>query len=113
CLMPNHFHLIVHCDEARLAEFMKILDGRYTQWINRRLGRDGPLLRGRYRSRLIDTPEYLVTALRYVHRNPVDIDPEASLSSYRWSSHARYLSDAPAPPWLDTEHVMNMLAGRE
>lgn len=112
CLMPNHYHLVLHCPEAGLAQSMKIIDGQYTQLTNRRLGRDGPLMRGRYHSRNIDTPEYLVAAVRYVHRNPRDIEPPVQLSNYRWSSHAIYLGDAPEPSWFDSGSVMNMLASR-
>ena len=50
CLMSNHFHLLVQSREGRLAAGMQFLSGRFTRMINVRVGRDGPLFRGRYAS---------------------------------------------------------------
>jgi REP element-mobilizing transposase RayT len=42
CLMPNHFHLLLHCPLGGLSEYMQRLGSIYSRRINRRLGGDGP-----------------------------------------------------------------------
>ena len=64
CLMTNHFHLLLRSLEGRLAPGIQYLLGRFTRLINIRLGRDGPLFRGRYASVLIQSDAHLVQACR-------------------------------------------------
>jgi len=45
--------------------------GVYTQRFNRRHECDGTLFRGRYKSILIEADSYLLTLVRYIHRNPI------------------------------------------
>jgi REP element-mobilizing transposase RayT len=50
CLLDNHFHLLLCSESGRLSDAMRFLGGRFTQRINYREGRDGPLFRGRFTS---------------------------------------------------------------
>src|SRR5690606_6704455 len=86
CLMTNHYHLLLHCPDGRLSDFMHHLSSQYTRLVNADLGRDGPLFRGRFRSLPIESEQYLAAVGRYIHRNPLDIRPPVVLSQYRWSS---------------------------
>lgn len=101
CLMPNHFHLLLHCPDAGLSEFMQHLSAEYTRYLNARLDRDGPLFRGRFHSLLIDSERYLHSAGRYIHRNPLDLRPAVDLHRYRWSSLRNYCADVASPAWLN------------
>ncbi len=100
CLMPNHYHLLLHCPEGGLSAFMQLLGARYTRSVNDRLGRDGPIFRGRFRSIVIDSDSYLAAAGRYIHRNPIDLRPHVDLAGYRWSSYRCYLHPPARPSWL-------------
>lgn len=100
CLMSNHFHLLVHCPSGGLSEYMQRLSSEYTRHHNRRVGRDGPLFRGRFLSLPIESDSYLHSAGRYIHRNPLDIRPPVKLAEYRWSSLRNYSDSVVAPPWL-------------
>lgn len=71
CLMPNHYHLLVHTPNANLSRFMRHVNGVYTQRFNRKNSKDGPLFRGRYRALVVDADEYLLQLVRYIHLNPV------------------------------------------
>lgn len=73
CLMTNHFHLLVHCPNGGLSDFMHDVTATFTRHVNDRLGRDGPLVRGRFRSFIVDSDAYVLCATRYIHRNPLDI----------------------------------------
>ena len=107
CLMDNHFHLLWHCPDGRLSDAMQRLGSLYTRHVNDRLGRDGALFRGRFHSRLITDDAHLVAAVRYIHRNALDVQGVASARDYRWSSHRAYLDLRTPPPWLCTDHVFD------
>jgi len=106
CLMTNHYHLVLRCPDGGLSDAMQRLSGVFTRHLNDRLGRDGPVFRGRFTSRLITTPEYEVTAVRYVHRNALDLPGVTLVDEYRWSSHRAYLGHRQPVPWLDTKRVL-------
>jgi putative transposase len=105
CLMGNHFHLLVEDSQGLLARSMRHIIGLHTQRFNAREGRDGPLFRGRFRSRLVQHERYLAELVRYIHMNPVDAKLVEHAGDYRWSSHGHYLRSE-APPWLLTDEVM-------
>ena len=102
CLMDNHFHLLLRCPRGNLSDALQHVMSRFVRTINHRGGRDGPLVRGRFRSRLITTPGHQFHALRYIHRNPLDVVGVRSVDQYRWSSHRTYLGLRPTPDWLFT-----------
>ena len=107
CLMDNHFHLLVHCPGAGLSDAMQRLGSLYTRHVNDRLGRDGPLFRGRFHSRLIVDERQLVATVRYIHRNALDLPGVRSAKEYRWSSHRTYLGLRSKPAWLCTSPVLD------
>ncbi|MFT4216374.1 MAG: transposase [Micropruina sp.] len=92
CLMTNHVHLVVRTAHEPLATVMKRLGVRYAGWFNRKYGRVGHLFQDRFRSRPVDTDEYLLTLLRYVWANPVEAGLADRAESYRWSSR-RHLDE--------------------
>lgn len=111
CLMPNHFHLIVCCPDGGLSDFVRHATAVYTRHLNDRVGRDGPLFRGRFHSLAIDTDDYLLAAIRYVHRNPLALLGVGRVDRYRWSSHRTYLGVRPRPSWMRTDFVLDMFDG--
>lgn len=110
-LMTNHFHLLVFDPDGDLPEFMRLLCARYAQAYNDRTGRSGPLFTGRYGSTPIIDDQHLLTAARYVERNPLDFVPAGSLAAYRHSSLGVYLGVRPAPAWLRTGVLLAMMEG--
>jgi REP element-mobilizing transposase RayT len=109
CLMGNHYHLLVHCPHGGLSTFMQQLSSSYTRIINERLGRDGPLFRGRFHSVPVQSDTQIARTAAYIHRNPIDLVPEAALSAYRWSSYGVYLGRRAAPPWLTRTTIDELL----
>jgi REP element-mobilizing transposase RayT len=71
CLMDNHFHLVVETPDANLSKAMRQLNGVYTQAFNRRHGRIGNVLQGRFKAILVDQDRYLLELCRNVAPNPV------------------------------------------
>ena len=74
CLMPNHYHLLIHQKNRNdLTGFMRSLMTRYTQYFNKKHKRKGPLYEGRYKAVIIETDEQLWHLTRYIHRNPLGL----------------------------------------
>jgi putative transposase len=90
CLMPNHFHFIIHlrCEDfsARMSSFQK----SYTQAINRARQRVGPLFQGRFRAEHVDREEYLTHLSRYIHLNPVAAGLVRKPADWEYSSYREY-----------------------
>jgi len=109
CLLDNHFHLLLLSRSGRLSHAMRFLGGRFTQRINYRDGRDGPLFRGRFTSVAVESDAHLMQASRYIHRNPVEAGLVAEPWQWPWSSADAYLGLTRTPTWLHTEAILEML----
>jgi putative transposase len=89
CLMPNHYHLLVHLKADDLSQrVMQPLSVSYTKAINKQQARVGPLFQGPFQAIAVDQDPYLLHLSRYIHWNPVAAGlverPEAWVfSSYR------------------------------
>ncbi len=109
CLMDNHYHLLLHTPEGRLSDGLQYVDGRHAQRFNTRHGVDGPLFKGRFLSKVIDSERYLAAALTYIHRNPIEAGITNDLERYRWSSYPAFVGLAKRAEWLTPEGLQ--LAG--
>jgi putative transposase len=88
CLMSNHVHLLVTpSNEAACARFMKGVNQRYTQYVNRVHERSGTLWEGRYRSSVVFSARYVLACYRYIELNPVRAGLVRHPANYPWSSH--------------------------
>ncbi len=112
-LMSNHYHLLIHTPEGKLSRAMRHLNGVYTQIYNKRSRTDGPLFRGRYKSLLVDSDEYLLELVRYIHLNPVEARLCVHPRGHAWTSHLAYLNGAKRPEWLRTEEVLSRFSAEE
>lgn len=102
-LMPNHFHLLVRSPAGTLSRAMKALVALYTQRVNALNGWDGPVFRGRFKSRLVQDDSYLRHLVAYIHLNPVRAHLVARPDEPCWTSHRAHVGLEPRPEWLHTE----------
>ncbi|MFP5489001.1 MAG: transposase [Acidimicrobiia bacterium] len=112
-LMSNHYHLVLECPDGGLADAMHVLGSVFVRHVNERAGRDGPLFKDRYYAKGVQTDDYLVRLVNYVHRNPLAIVSEEQLLGYRWSSLRIYSGDRRRPDWLRTDLVSGLYGGVE
>ncbi len=104
CLMPNHFHLLIHQKTARsIDKFMKSLLTRYVIYFNKRNSRTGPLFQGIYKAILVQEEPYLLHLSRYIHLNPSEYTLPLT-SAY--SSYANYLG-LQNTPWIKTDLILS------
>lgn len=105
CLMGNHYHLLVETPEGNLVAGMRRLNGVYTQAFNRRHGRVGHVLQGRYKSILVDKDAYLLELARYIVLNAVRAGMVERAEDWPWSSYRATAGLTDAPPWLAAEAI--------
>jgi hypothetical protein len=129
--MPNHYHLQIETPRLNLSEVMRWLNISYAVWFNRKTGRSGPLLQGRFKAVVHDPAEAGWTIHEYIHLNPVRVrdfgssrsdhegpGPEQiaemvkELEEFRWSSYRAYAGYVTPPKWLCTEEVLAWVPGR-
>jgi len=95
---------------ANLHRFMQELDGRYSQYYNRRCARVGPLFQGRYKAIVVQGEDYGTRVGRYIHMNPVKASLAGRPEGYRWSSYGVYVGKEKARI-VDTGFLLGFYAG--
>lgn len=108
CLMSNHVHLFIHEKEAGdIKKIMHQILTKYVGWFNLKYERDGALISNRYKSEPIESEEYYMNLLRYIHQNPVKAGIVKSISSYTWSSYCNYINNS---GFTDTDEFLGMFS---
>ena len=116
CLMPNHFHFMVRVKrENMVLGFVKKKKGlnlqgledlgglsnvisqqfsnlfnAYTKAYNKKYNRKGSLFIPNFRRKLIDSDEYFVRLISYIHNNPVHHGFAKNLDDWPFSSWHAY-----------------------
>lgn len=109
CLMPNHFHILVHEKvENGISVFMhKVMTG-YTMYFNKKYKRSGSLFSGTFKAQHVYKEEHLKYLFAYIHLNPVKLidskwkknsitdkkKAEVYLHQYKYSSYIDYSAQA-------------------
>ena len=104
CLMPNHFHLVVrpHGD-GDLSRWMQWLMTTHVRRYLKHYGHSGHVWQGRFKAFAIQDDEHLVTAVRYVERNPLRAGLVPAAQDWPWSSLGATRDKLEVSPRLATE----------
>ncbi|MFZ5366298.1 MAG: transposase [Patescibacteria group bacterium] len=117
CLMPNHFHLLIkQLTKEAMAEFIRALSNSYIRYFNEKYERIGPLFQGTYKAVLVETEPYLLHLTRYIHLNPIELEPGEVkpgtrfnlgeiLERYSYSSYGEYLGKRKTV-WIHSEEIL-------
>lgn len=103
-ILTTHFHLLVRSPCGRLSSAMQRILNAYTRWFNMRRRRDGPLFRGRFVNRLVESDAYWWAVVRYIDRNPVQAGLCTHPVQYPHGSAWHY-GRRKGPPWLRRDLV--------
>jgi putative transposase len=96
CLMSNHTHMVVRCDEiGSLSRFAHFLQRRYAYYYCKAYRWAEQVFRSRYMSIPIESDAYLLECGRYIERNPLDAGLVQGPDDYKQSSYAFYAHGAP------------------
>jgi REP element-mobilizing transposase RayT len=93
CLMNNHVHLLFKVQKEPLEKIMGNIATKYACWFNVKYQRIGHLFQGRFKSEPVEDEQYLLTALRYIHQNPVKAGLCQTADGYQYSSYHEYVGD--------------------
>ena len=108
CLMPNHVHLLMRPTVHPLARLMQHVNSAYCGWFNRRHGRVGHVLQGRYKAQIVEGGLSSMRVLRYVMLNPVAAGLVARAADWRWSSFRQAAGMDSTPTFLTLGDVWQM-----
>lgn len=107
CLMDNHYHLLTRTNEKKISDALQYLQSQYAQFYNKNMDREGQLFRGRYKSILVDSDEYLLQLSKYIHLNPTAANMVKSPGDHEWSSYGFYINQNTTPEWLSTQFILD------
>jgi REP element-mobilizing transposase RayT len=72
CLMPNHYHLILKQNEnGSISRFIQTACNAYVQAFNKMEGHSGTIFQGAVKGIAVESDEYLIQLILYIHNNPV------------------------------------------
>ena len=107
CFMENHVHLLFNLELANISVLMRNVQSRYASYFNLKYDRVGHLFQSRFDSVAIQDERQLLSVVRYIHRNPLDLGV-MDLEEYQWSSYREYLGK---PFFSSTDFVLELLGG--
>jgi len=87
CLLPNHYHFLLRQKaDNGIEKFMHKLSTSHTKYYNTKYDRSGSLFQGTYKSKHVDTNEYLIWLAAYVNLNDKvhSYDSKSNLISSSW-----------------------------
>lgn len=106
CLMDNHYHLLIETGTPSLSKGMKLLNGSYTQYLNRKQRRVGHVFQGRFKAILVQKDAYLLELARYIVLNPVRAQMVRHSKDWPWSSYRATAGYGTAEPCLTTDWLL-------
>lgn len=93
CLMSNHFHILVKVmSQDFIQQGLRPFIIAYIRSVNNEQNRVGPLFQGQYQSNLIDSDDYLLECVQYIHLNPVKAGLVRTPQEWEYSSYRSYFS---------------------
>ncbi|MDX6401806.1 MAG: REP-associated tyrosine transposase [Gaiellaceae bacterium] len=111
CAMTTHYHLLVETAHGVLPVAMQRLNQRYARAYNARYGRRGHAFAERYLCVPVLSDEQLLTAYRYVVRNPVEAGLCARPGEWTWSSYATAIGSGDRFAFTDAAFMVSCCDG--
>lgn len=111
CLMTTHYHLILNVEDNALAPAMKRLNWHYARAVNARIGGRGHVVGGRYFSTQVSDTDHLLTAFKYVVRNPVEAGMCRAPEDWQWSSYPGTIGLTPGFRFVDASLIIRSVVG--
>ena len=126
-IMPNHYHLLVkEIRDNGITDFIRRCNTAIAKYINTKKERRGPLFESNFKSKNVDSNDYLLHLSVYIHLNPLDFlsnkdwrenkinnwqEEKKKLLNYRWSSLKNYFNPS---SMSDVDEInKNILSGTE
>jgi putative transposase len=111
CLLTTHYHLLLETGDGVLPVAMQRLNQRYARAYNARYGRRGHAFSERYLCVPVVSDEQLLTAYRYVVRNPVEAGLCVRPSEWTWSSYPAAIGQGDRFAFADADFMVRCCDG--
>lgn len=98
-VLSTHFHILARSPSGAMPQALHHIQLSYTRYFNRRRKRDGPLARGRYTSRLVDSVTYRRVLVAYIDDNATSAGIAPQPDAYAFGSCRAYVWGG-GPSWL-------------
>lgn len=110
CLMSNHPPLLLETPAPNLPRGMELLNGVYTQPLNRHPKRYGHVLQGRFKSILVEKEPHLLEVARYIVLNPVRAKMVRSVRDWSRSSYRATSGQTEVPAFPEVDWILSSSA---
>ncbi len=108
--MDNHVHLLINEGSDEIGRIMKRINISYAYYFNKKYVRTGHLFQDRFKSEGIEKDAYLLSAVRYIHNNPVKAGIVKKIEEYKWSSYSIYAETKNQNNSIDKRFVLEMFS---
>ncbi|MEG6586786.1 transposase [Dendrosporobacter sp. 1207_IL3150] len=113
CVMDNHVHMVIQEVLQPLEIYMKRIGVTYAAYYNKKHNRIGHVFQDRFLSKAIEDDAYLISAIRYIHKNPFGSELSPT-PNYLWSSYPSYLGYNEAFPFLpEMEDILGQFSSNK
>lgn len=93
-LMPNHFHLLFELNtEISLSQLLRNVQLSYAKYYSLKYKKRGSVFESRFKAKRIDSKEYLLKVVHYIHQNPLVAGLVRMVDEWRWSSYWSYIGE--------------------
>ena len=90
-IMDNHAHLVIESNGLiNISKIMQAITLSYSQKFRHKHNYTGYVWQGRFKSNVIETDNYILDCLNYIHNNPVRAKIVNDVRDYIWSSYQFY-----------------------
>ena len=107
-IMPDHYHMLIkERKENGIINFVRKCDISITKYINTKDKRRGPIFESLFKSKHVDSNEYLLHLSTYIHLNPLDIISGREWRNHKlknWSKIRKKITDY---PWSSLKFFIN------
>ena len=91
CIMSNHIHILIKAKNVNnISDFMRLVNGSYATYYNKKYDRVGFVFRSRFRSKVIMSEKSLFRCIKYIHMNPVSANIVQNEEEYKYSSYINF-----------------------
>ncbi len=111
CLMPNHFHFMLHQKTFNsIDKFMNSLGTRYTMYFNKKYKRVGKLYQGTYKAVTINSDSQLLELTRYIHKQALALQGVAwEASEMQPCSYPDYIEKRKTR-WVNPQEILKFFS---
>ncbi|QZY53717.1 transposase [Crassaminicella profunda] len=110
CLMTNHGHLMIDVNGADISRIMHSINFCYAQYYNRKYKRHGHVFQDRFKSKMVNDENYLITLSAYIHNNTKDLPMyKDHIEEYEFSSLKEYMHQSNTFGILDGLFLIDLM----